>query len=125
MKKTILPVLLATIWIIFSEFLRNELLFKSYWVEHYKQLGLIFPSEPINNAVWCLWSILLAIAIFIISKRFTLIETTLFSWLVGFVLMWIVIGNMGVLPFRILYAAIPLSLLEVFITAYIIRKFQS
>ena len=125
MKKTILPVLLATIWIIFSEFLRNELLFKSYWVEHYEQLGLVFPSEPINNAIWGLWAFLLAIAIFIISKRFTLIETTLFSWLVGFVLMWIVIGNMGVLPFRILFAAIPLSLLEVFIAAYIIRKFRS
>ena len=34
MKKTVVPILLATIWIGLSEFLRNQLLFKSYWTEH-------------------------------------------------------------------------------------------
>jgi hypothetical protein len=47
MKKTVLPILLATIWISISEFLRNEILFKSYWIQHYQKLGLVFPSDPI------------------------------------------------------------------------------
>jgi len=122
LKKTILPILLATIWISVSEFLRNELLVKSYWTEHYKNLGLVFPSEPINGAMWGLWSLLFAIAIFIISKKFTLIQTTLLSWFVGFVLMWVVIGNLGVLPNGLLYIAVPLSLLEAFLAAFIIVK---
>jgi len=122
LKKTILPILLATIWISVSEFLRNELLVKSYWTEHYKNLGLVFPSEPINGAMWGLWSLLFAIAIFIISKKFTLIQTTLLSWFVGFVLMWVVIGNLGVLPGGLLYIAVPLSLLEAFVAAFIIAK---
>ena len=124
LKKTILPILLATIWISVSEFVRNELLVKSYWTEHYKNLGLVFPSEPINGALWGLWSLFFAIVIFIISKKFSLIQTTLLSWFVGFVLMWLVIGNLGVLPMGVLYVAIPLSLLEAFLAAFIILKLQ-
>jgi hypothetical protein len=121
-KKSVLPILLATIWISISEFVRNELLLKSFWVDHYQKLGLVFPSEPINGAVWGLWSLLFAISIFIISKKFSLIATTFLSWFVGFVLMWVVIGNLNVLPYGILIYAIPLSLLEAFIAAFIIKK---
>jgi hypothetical protein len=63
-----------------------------------------------------------AITIFIISKKFTLIQTFLLSWFVGFVLMWLVVGNMNVLPFKILYFAVPLSLLETFIATFSIKK---
>jgi len=122
LKKKILPVLLATVWISISEFARNELLVKSYWTEHYQSLGLVFPSEPVNGAVWGLWSLLFAIAIYIISRRFNLMQTTFFSWFVGFVLMWVVVGNMGVLPSGILYFAVPLSLLEAFVASFIIIK---
>lgn len=122
MKKTILPVLLATIWISISEFVRNELLLKDYWTEHYLSLGLIFPSEPINGAVWGLWSFLFAIAIYIIAKKFSLLQTTFLSWFMAFVLMWVVTGNMDVLPYEILYFAIPLSLLEAFLASLIISK---
>jgi hypothetical protein len=122
LKKTIFPVLLATIWIGISEFVRNQLLLNSYWIEHYKSLGLVFPSEPINGALWGLWSLLFAIVIFVISKKFTMVQTTLLSWFAGFVLMWVVIGNMGVLPAGLLYVAVPLSLLEAFLAAFIIKK---
>lgn len=122
MKKSVLPILLATIWISISEFVRNEFLLKSYWTDHYQTLGLIFPSDPINGAVWGIWSLCFAIAIFIIAKKFSLIQTTFLSWFVGFVLMWISTGNMGVLPFGILLFAIPLSLLEAILASLIIKK---
>ncbi|MBZ5855549.1 hypothetical protein [Flavihumibacter profundi] len=124
LKKIILPILLATIWISISEFARNEFFVKSYWTRHYVKLGLVFPAEPINGAIWGLWSFLFAIVIFIIARKFTLLETTLLSWFAGFVLMWVVLGNMGVLPKGILYIAIPLSLLEAFIASFIIKKFS-
>ncbi len=122
MKKTILPILVTTIWISISEFVRNQILVNDIWVNHYKNLGLTFPSEPINGAVWGLWSLCFAIAIFIFAKKFSMVETTLFSWFIGFVLMWLVIGNLNVLPFRILYLAVPLSLLESFVATFIIKK---
>lgn len=121
-KKAVLPVLLATIWISVSEFVRNEFVLKSYWVNHYENLGLVFPSEPVNGAMWAVWSLLFAVAIYIIAKKFTLIHTTLLSWFVGFVSMWIVIGNLGVLPFGLLWFAVPLSLFEAFIASLIAKK---
>lgn len=121
MKRTVLPILLATIWISISEFVRNEFIVKSYWTKHYEKLGLVFPSEPINGAVWGIWSLCFAIAIFLIAKKFTLLQTTFLSWFVGFVLMWIVIWNMSVLPIGILLFAVPLSLLEAFLASLIIR----
>jgi len=123
-KQTILPILLATIWISVSEFVRNEYLVKSYWTNHYQHLGLIFPSEPINGAIWGLWSLLFAIAIYILAKKFTLLHTTFIAWFTGFALMWVVTGNLGVLPYGLLLYAIPLSVLESFIAAFIIKKFS-
>lgn len=120
--KSISAILLASCWISFSEFVRNEFLLKSYWIDHYQTLGLVFPSSPANGAVWGIWALVFAISIYIISRKFTLIKTTLLAWIVGFVMMWLVIGNMGVLPLRILIFAVPSSLLETFIACFIIAK---
>ena len=68
------------------------------------------------------WSLCLAIAIFVIAKKFSLMQTTLLAWFVGFVLMWLVIWNLNVLPVTILVFAVPLSLLEVFLASFIIKK---
>ena len=122
LKKSLLPVAVATIWISLSEFARNEFLLKNYWIEHYQQKGLIFPSEPVNGAIWGLWSVMLAILIFQLIKKFSFLQTALLSWLAGFVMMWLVIGNLGVLPYGILIAAVPLSILEILVAAYLIRK---
>jgi hypothetical protein len=122
LRKTALPIFLATIWIAASEFVRNELLLKSHWSGHYAKLGLVFPSEPINGAFWGLWSFLFAVGIYIMSRRFTLIQTAGLSWFVGFVLMWVVIGNLGVLPYGLLVFAVPLSLLESLIATCIIIR---
>ncbi len=121
-KKSIFAILIATIWISISEFVRNTFILHKYWVNHYNDLGLIFPEEPINGAVWGIWSLCFAIAIFIVAQKFSFWQTVLLSWFVGFAFMWLVIGNLGVLPFSILPIAIPLSLLEVVIATYIINK---
>jgi hypothetical protein len=122
MKKTLLPIFAAAVWISISEFVRNEFILKAYWTAHYEKLGLLFPSEPVNGALWGLWSLLFAAAVFVLNKKMSLLHTFLFSWFIGFVLMWVVIGNLGVLPFGILPAAVPLSLLEAFGAAWIVRS---
>jgi hypothetical protein len=121
-KKTVVPILIATIWISISEFVRNSFLLHHFWTEHFETLGLTFPEQPINGAVWGIWSLCFAIAIYIFSKKYSLVQTTILSWFVGFVFMWLVVGNLGVLPFGILPYAIPLSLLEAFVATYIIFK---
>ncbi len=120
--KKIIPILLATVWISISEFVRNEFLVKQQWVAHYQQLGLQFPSSAVNGAVWGLWSLLFAVAIAILSKKFAFFQTAFLAWFVGFVLMWVTIGNLGVLPYGILAYAIPLSFVESFVAVWIIKK---
>ena len=122
MKKAFLSIFISTIWISISEFLRNTLIVHRYWISHYHKFGLEFPELPINGAVWGLWALCFSISIYIIAKKFSMLETTLLSWFVGFVLMWIVIWNLRVLPLEILIVAIPLSFLETLLASYIIKK---
>ena len=117
--RKIFAVMLTGIWVNACEFLRNEILLKTYWVEHYQSLGMTFPSAPTNGMLWVAWGFLFAIAIYMISRKFNLIQTTLISWFVAFVLMWVVIWNLNVLPSVILIYAVPLSLLESCIGSYI------
>jgi len=120
-RKAILPVLAAAVWISISEFVRNEYLFKAYWISHYEELGLTFPSEPVNGAVWGIWSLLFAIIIYVLLQKFPFWQTVLLAWLIGFILMWLVVANLSVLPFGLLYFAVPLSALEVIVAAWIIQ----
>lgn len=122
LKRTVLPILLTTMWIGLSEFARGSFLLRPYWVDHYASLGLVFPEKPVNGAFWGVWSLLFAVAVYVISRRFALVQTALLAWFVGFVLMWAVIGNLGVLPYRTLPLAVPLSLLEAFVAAFIVKK---
>lgn len=122
LKKTLLPVLAGTAWISISEFVRNQFLLSGSWNDHYNELGLVFPAEPVNGAVWGIWSLVFAITIFIISRKFSIVQTAILAWIYGFVMMWLVIGNLGVLPFGILPVAIPLSLLEAWLASFIIAR---
>jgi predicted neutral ceramidase superfamily lipid hydrolase len=121
-SRSIIAVILTGIWVNASEFFRNEVLLKTYWVDHYRSLGMTFPSKPLNGMIWVAWGFLFAIAIYIISRKFDLIQTTLISWFMAFVLMWVVTWNLNILPSAILIYAVPLSLLEAFIGSYICRK---
>jgi len=121
-SRNIIAVILTGIWVNASEFFRNEILLKTYWIDHYRSLGMTFPSEPLNGMIWVAWGFLFATAIYIISRKFDLIQTTLISWFMAFVLMWIVTWNLNVLSGAILIYAVPLSLLEAFIGSYICRK---
>ena len=124
-KKIFLPIISATVWISISEFLRNTYLLHSHWVRQYTKLGQTFPETPMNGAVWGLWSLALSVLIFILHKKYSLIETTGISWFAAFFMMWIVIGNMGILPYGILPLALPLSMLETFVASWIIKKFSA
>ena len=117
-----IAILLATFWIGLSEFVRNQLLFINTWKDHFNSLGLTFPSEPINGIIWMIWSFVFAVIIFFLSKKLSFVELVIISWIYGFVMMWLVIGNLLVLPSKILVFAVPLSVVEVVVANFIIYK---
>jgi hypothetical protein len=125
LRYVILPIIAAATWISLNEFVRNQFLLFSFWTDHFQALGISFPSEPVNGAVWGLWSLLFAVAIFLLAKQNTLQQTTVIAWLMAFILMWVSTGNMGFLPWGILPIAVPWSVVETFGAAYITKKLGS
>ncbi len=124
MKRNFIAIFLSGLWINLSEFLRNELLFKSVWLEHYQKLNLNFPSAPINGIFWMIWGFIFAILINLTSKKFSFLNTFMINWIYAFVMMWIVLFNLSVMPQKLLIFAIPLSLIETFVATYINKKFK-
>ena len=122
MRKSTLAIFFSGLWITVSEFLRNEILFKNYWIEHYEFLGLEFQTRPLNGILWLVWSFILAYLIFQLLQKFSFKQSVLLAWLGAFVLMWITIYNLQVMPTALLIFAIPLSLLEAYLAAAIIKK---
>lgn len=123
LKKIILPILFTGIWINFSETLRWIFLAESYWIEHYQQLGIVFPTGPVRGVIWMIWGFMFATTIFILSRKFTLLQTTIFSWSVVFVMLWVVLGNVNMLPAGMLWIVAPLSLLEAYVGAWICKRY--
>ena len=122
--KKILPVLLTGIWLNISGTVKWLFLLESYWIEKYETLNLVFPTGIINNTTWMIWGFLFAVMIFILSKKFNLLQTALLSWLAAYGMMWVLVWNIGVLPTGMLWINIPLSLLDAFIGALICKRFQ-
>jgi len=120
--KAVLATGLTGIWIGLCEFVRNQFLLTSQWQDHYRAMGLEFPSKPLNGMVWMVWSFLAAGVVFAVSRRFGLWATTLIAWVTGYVMMWVVIWNLSVLPLEILPVAVPLSFVEALGATFICRK---
>ncbi len=121
-KRVILPILITGIWVNISETIRWLYLIEPYWFEKYEQLEIEFPKEDINLVVWMIWGFVYATIIFILSQKFTLVQTTVYSWLAVFVMTWIVLWNIGILPTEMLWYNVPLSILETFVGTLICKK---
>jgi hypothetical protein len=125
LKKAVLPILLTGIWINISITIVWLLALESYWVAKFQSLNLIFPTGLINNIIWMIWGFMLATIIFILSKKFSQIQTTLIAWFAAFVIMWVIVWNIGVLPTGMLWFNIPFTLFVTLIGAFICKKYKS
>lgn len=114
-------IIAAWTWMNISEFVRNSMLLHDQWVEGFQNLGLPYPSEPINGIVWVAWIGIFVCVLAYVSTRFNALASTLITWPLGFVLMWITMINLGVFPIKILYWAVPWSFVEVYLAALICR----
>ena len=121
MRRFALATLVVGFWITIAEFLRNELFLKEQWFAKYDDLGLTIPLAPVNLAAWAAWGFILAGCVTAMSRRMSYSETLFVSWLLAFVLVWIILGNLAVLPYGTLALAIPTSFLELAVAASIAR----
>jgi len=124
-KKAIWQILLVSLWINIFETLRWMLFAKPEIDMHFKAANLVLPNEPINNLLWLIWGIIIAVMIFIVSKKFKVLQTTFIVWITVYIMHWIALWNMAVLPINILWLAVPLTFINVLVGALISKYFQS
>lgn len=98
------------------------MLLKSLWQNHFQKIGLGLPSGNITMIFWIIWSFMLTGVIYNIAKKFSLVGTSLLSWFVEFPMMWVMLGFLGIMPHNYILYSTPITLLETFITALIIKK---
>lgn len=122
MKRDTLAVVAAALWIVASEFVRNEFLLKNHWVEHYDALGLEFETLPINGLIWTVWSVALSILLYMLMKKFTFAQTLVIAWIFAFFMMWLTAYNLQVLPLGLLVFAVPMSLIELAVALAILQR---
>ena len=124
-KKAIWQILLVSLWINFFETLRWMLFAKPDIDMHFKAINLVLPNEPVNNILWLIWGIIIAVMIFIISKKFKVLQTTFIVWIIVYVTHWIALWNFSVLPINVLWLAVPLTFINIFVGALICSRFIS
>jgi hypothetical protein len=122
MKRSLISIIAAGLWIACFEFLRNEIIFKHLWVNHFRVLGLEFKTLPLNGMLWVMWSFIMAYILHALLEQFSFLKAMILAWLACFVMMWIVVYNLQALPLLLLTAAIPMSVLELVIAQLIIVK---
>lgn len=123
--KTIWQIFLVSIWLNIFETLRWMLFAKPEIDMHFKAANIVLPNEPINNLLWLIWGIIIAVMVFIVSKKFKVLQTTFIVWITVYVMHWIALWNMAVLPINILWLAVPLTFINVLVGALISKYFQS
>ncbi len=114
-KKAIWHILIISLWINIAETLRWLLYSKAYFLEVYQSLNLVLPFGPIYLILWLIWGILLSTIIYIISKKYTLLQTTVMIWIMAFLMVWITLFNLNVLPLSMLWLVIPLSFIDILV----------
>lgn len=124
-QKAIWQILLVSIWINIIETLRWMLFAKPEIDMHFKAANLVLPNESINNILWLIWGIIIAVMIFIVSKKFKVLQTTFIVWITVYVMHWIALWNFAVLPTNILWLAVPLTFINVLVGALISKYFHN
>ena len=69
LKKAIWQILLVSLWINIFETLRWMLFARPDIDMHFKAANLVLPNEPINNILWLIWGIIIAVMIFISFEK--------------------------------------------------------
>lgn len=124
-QKTIWQIFLVSIWINIFETLRWILFAKPDIEVYFKSNNFLLPNESLNNILWLVWGVIIAVMIFIISKRYKVLQTTFIIWITVYVMHWIALWNMAVLPIKILFLAIPLTFINVLVGVLISKHFHN
>lgn len=114
-KTAIWQIIIISLWINISETSRWIFFSQSHFEKHFTSLNLLLPFGPAVLILWLIWGILLSAMIYIISKKYSLLQAASMIWVMAFPMLWIALYNLNVLPISILWLVIPLSYISVLV----------
>ena len=124
-KKAIWQVIILSIWINVAETIRWIVFAKPYFISQYQKMNIEPPSGPLYLIIWFAWGVLLALLIYIISRKFSLIETTIIIWLSVYSGIWIMLFNLSLVTFPILFTIAAFCFIEIFVGSLISKYFHN
>ena len=123
--KTIWLVIIIIIWINIAETLRWILFAKPYFIKHFQNRNIEPPGGPFYLIIWFVWGILISVIIFNISKKFSLLNSTLIIWFTVFSGIWIMLFNLKVITISILLILMSFCFIEILIGVLISKHFYN
>lgn len=123
-KKAIWQVIILSIWINLAETIRWIAFAKPYFISHYQSMNIEPPGGPLYLIIWFVWGVLLALLIYIISKKFSFIITTIIIWLSVYSGIWIMLFNQRLVTLPVLLAIAAFCFIEIFIGTLINNYFH-
>lgn len=123
--KTIWQIIIISIWITIAETLRWILFAKPYFIKHFQNRNIEPPGGPLYLTIWWVWGILLSLIIIIVSKKFSLLKSSLIIWFTTFSGIWIMLFNLKVVSVPILLILMTFCFIEIFIGALISKNFYN
>ena len=134
LKKFIVATLITSIWINASEVFRYFVFIRPRVRDFFDYKNGIAEIDVSIFTIWGLWDTLLtAVLVFAVwlctqvymqAKKVILISGT-FIWASVFIIFWVATANMGLSEWSILFIALPLSLFEMLIGAWIAHTLLS
>ena len=74
MKRFWIAVVASGMWMNLSEFIRNEFVIKHMWIKGFEEIGLSFPSAPVNDLVWVIWTFIFCAVLTTLNMRFNALK---------------------------------------------------
>ena len=124
-KKAIWQVIILSIWINLAETIRWMAFSKPYFVSHAQNMNIEQPSGPLYLIIWFVWGILVALLIYIISQKFSFLKATFIIWFSVFSGVWIMLINLRIVTFPVLFVIAAFCFIEILIGTLISKFFQN
>ncbi len=123
--KTIWLVIIISIWINAAETIRWILFAKPYFLKYFQNRNIEPPGGLLYLIIWLVWGILISVIIFNISKKFSLLKSTLIIWFAVFSGIWIMLFNLKVITIPVLLILMSFCFIAILIGVLISKHFYN
>jgi hypothetical protein len=123
LKSSLTPIIAGWVWISGCEYGINQVWLKSQWDDYFGAIGVTYPGDITNLALWAGWCLAYAIAMRMMLARFGALFAGIITWILVFGLTMISLSNFGMMDTEMLKLFAMGSLAEAISAALVMSMF--